>query len=103
MAKIKYDGILEAVHLDADGQVEIARIYEKRGAVFSDRFLVSRDELIKRINKGQKFLLGTRIPKTGSVFNTSEPVRVVSVDGKENLQVGEGDAKGDLLTNVPRF
>ncbi|MDX9850909.1 MAG: hypothetical protein RBT01_10410 [Anaerolineaceae bacterium] len=103
MAKNKYDGILEAVRLSEDGQVQIARIFERRGPIFSDRFLVDRDDLIGRIKSGQKFLTGKRLYKMGSMFHTGEDIRVVSSKGNEVLVVGAGEAEKDTLHSVPRF
>ncbi len=103
MAKNKFDGIVEAVRLSDDGQVQIARIFERRGPIFSDRFLVDRDDLIKRIKNGQKFLTGKRQYKMGSTFHTGEDVRVVTTSGNEFLMVGDGEAQKDTLQSVPRF
>lgn len=103
MAKNKFDGIVEAVRLSEDGQVQIARIFERRGPVFSDRFLVDRDNLIKRIKSGEKFLTGKRLYKMGSMFETGDDVRVVSNNNNEVLVVGSGDSLKDNLLTVPRF
>ena len=103
MAKIKYDAILEAVHLDADGQLKTARIFEKRGPIFTDHFLITRDELIKRIKDGEIFLTGKRQAYMGSVFDTGEKVRVVTSQGKEVVTVGSDDASKDQLQTVPHF
>ena len=103
MAKKKFDAILEAVRLNEDGQVQLARIFERHGVVFSDHFLIDREDLIKRINGGQKFLTGKRQYKMGSSFDTGEDVRVVSSKGKDVLAVGSGDSDKDHLQTVPRF
>ncbi len=103
MAKKKFDAILEAVRVDEDGQLQLAHIFERRGAVFSDHFLINRVDLIKRINSGQKILTGKRQYKMGSVFDTGDDVRVVSSKGKEVLAVGSGEAEKDYLQSVPKF
>ena len=103
MARNKFDGILAAVRVNEDGRLEIARIFERHGVVFSDHFLVDRDNLIKRIKGGQKFLTGKRQYKMGSRFDTGEEVRVVSSQGKDYLVVGAVDADRDQLQLVPRF
>ena len=103
MAKRKFDAILEAVRLNEDGQVQLARIFERHGVVFSDHFLIGREDLIKRINGGQKFLTGKRQYKMGSSFDTGEDVRVVSSKGKDVLAIGSGDSDKDHLQTVPRF
>jgi hypothetical protein len=103
MAKKKFDAILAAVRVGEDGQVQLARIFERYGVVFSDHFLVDRDDLIKRIKGGQKIQTGKRQYKMGSVFDTGEDVRVISSKGKEVLVVGSGEAEKDHLQSVPRF
>ena len=103
MAKIKFDGILTAVRLDETGELLTARIFERRGVIFSDHFLIDRDDLINRIKKGQKFLTGIRQYKMGSSFDTGEAVRVVSSKGKEMLVVGSGETDKDNLRSVPQF
>lgn len=103
MAKNKFDAILEAIHLDTDGQLKTARIFERRGPIFSDHFLISRDDLIKRIKDGEVFLTGKRKAYMGSVFETGDEVRIVSSQGKEVVTVGNGDASKDQLQSVPHF
>ena len=103
MAKKKYDAVLAAVRYDEIGQVEIARIFERRGVIFSDHFHIDRKELIKRIKDGQKFMTGSRQYKMGSVFDVNEEVRVVSSNGKDVLVEGSGEADKDTLKSVPHF
>ncbi len=103
MAKKKFDAVLEAVRLNEDGQVEIAKIFERRGIIFSDHFLVDRNELIKRIKDGQKIMTGKRQYKMGSVFDTDKEVRVVSTKGKDVLAVGNESSDRDSLQSIPRF
>jgi len=103
MAKKKFDAVLEAVRLNEDGQVEIAKIFERRGIIFSDHFLVDRNELIKRIKDGQKIMTGKRQYKMGSVFDTDKEVRVVSTKGKDVLALGNESSDRDSLQSIPRF
>ncbi len=103
MAKKTYDGILEAIQVDENNQLIQARIFEKHGAVWSDLFLVSRQELIKRINAGQKFFIGQRIYKQGSSFDIGKPLSMATFDGHSFLRLDEDHVSADLLTGVPRF
>jgi len=103
MAKNKYDGILEAVRLDQDDQLVLAKIYEKRGVVWSDHFLVKRDELVARLKNGQVFLVGTRQYKLGSSFDTTETIRITKKDGKEFIRLDQDNKASDLLNGIPRF
>jgi D-arabinose 5-phosphate isomerase GutQ len=103
MAKNKYDAVLEAMRVDENGQLILARIFERKGVIFSDHFLVERDQLIQRLKSGQKILTGKRQYKMGSVFDTGEEVRVVSSNGKDILVVGSESGNQDHLNSVPRF
>lgn len=100
MAK-KFDGIVEAVHFK-NGQIATARIYERRGASFSDHILVDRRDLLERIKSGKKFVTGSRREYLASEFEVGKPVLVVSRDGKEFLSTREG-ADRDELEQVPVF
>ena len=50
MAK-KFDGVIEAVRYK-NGQIEVVRAFERRGATFTDRIMLKRDEFLKRLKKG---------------------------------------------------
>ncbi len=100
MAK-KFDGIIEAVHYK-NGQIVTARIYERRGASFSDRILIERKDLLERIKSGKKFLTGTRKEFWAGTFEEGKPVQLVNRDGKEFIATREG-AIHDELEQVPVF
>jgi len=100
MAK-KFDGIIEAVHYK-NGQIVTARIYERRGASFSDRILIERKDLLERIKSGKKFLTGTRKEFWAGTFEEGKPVQLVNRDGKEFIATREG-ADRDELEQVPVF
>ena len=53
MAK-KYDGVIEAVHYK-NGQIVVVRAFERRGAAFSDRVMIGRNELLDRLKDGKTF------------------------------------------------
>jgi len=103
MAKQRYDGIVEAVHYRPDGQVDWVRVYERRGPTFSDYVLLPRQELVERLKVGKKFAVGRRVPQMASTFEISEPVKLVSQDGKEILVVGEDQPAGEHLKGVPQL
>jgi len=87
MAKISFDGLIEAVHYSEYGQIEWVRAYERRGATFSDVVLIQRAELVSRLKKGLKFATGQRKEFMGSTFGASKAVRLVN--------------PGDIITNNP--
>lgn len=100
MAK-KYDGVIEAVRY-RNGQIEVVRAFERRGAAFSDRVLIERHELMKRLKEGRKFVTGKRKEGFGGMFEQGQAVQVVSHDGKDFIST-RSDANQDSLEQVPVF
>ncbi len=101
MARINYDGVLEAVHYKPDGQVEWVRVYERRGAVFSDRMLLKRTQFIDELKAGKRYVVGERIPMQGAKFNVSQAVHLYERNGKQVIAVGEAQPGADDLSGVP--
>ena len=100
MAK-KVDGVIEAVHYK-NGQIQAVRVYERRGATYSDRIMLTRKELLERIKKGRQFVTGQRKPFLASTFEEGKPVQVLSRDGKEIISTRR-DAEHDELEQAPVF
>lgn len=100
MAK-KADGVIEAVRY-TDGQIEEVRAFERRGAAYSDRVLISREKLLERLKDGKKFVVGQRKEFFAGTFETGKPVQVVSRSGKEFIST-RGDAERDELEQAPVF
>ncbi|HEX9387429.1 MAG TPA: hypothetical protein VF918_13985 [Anaerolineales bacterium] len=101
MAK-KFDGVIEAVRYK-DGQIEVVRAFERRGATFSDRILVARKELLERLKKGQRFVIGKRRVFLAGTFDVQDkPVQVVNRNGKEIIAT-RTDADHDELEQAPVF
>jgi len=101
MAK-KFDGVIEAVRYK-NGQILIVRAFERRGATFSDRVLVDRKELMERLKKGQKYLIGKRKELLASTFDLQEkPLQVLNRDGREIIST-RPDADHDELEQAPVF
>ena len=100
MAK-KFDGVIEAVHYK-NGQIVTVRVYERRGAAFSDRILIDRKDLLERIKSGKQFVVGARKEFLAGTFEESKPVQVVTRDGKE-LIVTRAGAEHDELESAPVF
>src|SRR6185503_6987747 len=101
MAK-KFDGVIEAVRYK-NGQIEVVRVFERRGATFSDRVMVPRHELLERLKNGQKFVIGKRREFLASTFDVQDkPVQVVDRNGKEII-VTRNDADHDELEQAPVF
>ncbi len=101
MAKDKYDGVVEAVHYKSEGLVEWVRAYLRHGVTFSDHVLIQRSELISLLKKGQKFVVGERTLYLGGTFETSQPVKLVTNDGRELLVTENHSSLQDDLSGVP--
>ena len=99
MARIKYDGIIEAVRYTTAGKIDMVRFYERRGAIWSDRIILGRKDLVERLNKGKRFAAGTRKEFLGSSFETGLAVQHI----EEHLVTDGQPAKRDLLAGVPTF
>jgi len=101
MAK-KFDGVIEAVRYK-NGQIEVVRAFERRGATFSDRIMVPRHELLERLKNGQRFVVGQRKEFLASTFDIQDqPVQVVNRDGSEIIAT-RTDADHDELEQAPVF
>ncbi len=101
MSKIKYDGVVEAAHYKPDGQLDWVRVYERRGAVFSDCMLLSREAFIRQLRAGKRYMVGERILNLGGMFNVTQPVHLSSRDGRQVIVVGDAQASTDELNGVP--
>ena len=101
MAK-KFDGVIEAVRYK-NGQIEVVRAFERRGAAFTDRIMLDRDEFLKRLKKGQKFLVGKRKEFLAGSFDVQEkPVQVLDRDGQEIIST-RAESDHDELEQAPVF
>ena len=100
MAK-KYDGVIEAVRYK-DGQIEVVRAFERRGAAFSDRLLIPRQELIAKLKDGRKFVVGHRKEFLAGTFEPGKPIQLVSRGG-QNFISTRSDAERDELEQSPVF
>jgi len=97
MARVKYDGVIEAVRYAPDGKITLTRVYERRGAAFSDRVLLDRPALVERLKKGLKFVTGQR-----EIFLASTLKRPKRELLGENITTGK-NGEHDLLEDVPLF
>lgn len=100
----KLDGLVEAVRYGADGDIVAARMYERRGPTFSDWKIISREELVKRLKKGQTIAAGERKIYLASTFQVQFPIRLAGEKGKEKLvTTQETPPPHDRLDGVPVF
>lgn len=101
MAK-KFDGVIEAVRYK-DGKIDVVRAFERRGAAFGDRVLLGRKELLERIKKGKKFVIGKRKEFLAGTFDIQDKlVQVLERDGQELIST-RPEADHDELEQAPLF
>jgi len=103
MAAKKVDVIIEAVRYAPDGKVALVRIYERLGPAFSDRKLLTRDQLVEGLRSKKTFAAGRRIEMMGTSFETGPVVRLVKAGTGEFIQSAEGSGERDDLKGVPQI
>ncbi len=104
MAVRKFDGVVEAVRYAPDGKIELVRVYERRGPTFSDRVLLTRDDLIQRLKGKKRFYAGQRKQYLASTFDLSGDPLSLSGDRDHPMVVtGKVTGSQDRLEGVPLF
>jgi hypothetical protein len=98
MARPKIDGIIEAVCYSSDRHIAQARVFTRRGFVWSDSVLFDREQLVEQIKQGKRFMTGRRTQYLGSSFETGKPVRL----SEDHIVTGES-AGQDHLSGTPIF
>lgn len=101
MASTKVDVVIEAVHQKSGRELTWVRAYERRGPTYSDHVLLSRQELIERLKRGKKVVVGQRLPNLASTFSISHPVRLAGDPGDEIVLAGKAEVSHDFLEDVP--
>ena len=100
----KVDGVVEAVRYTAEGCLALVRVYERRGATYSDRVLLSREELFQRLKGGKQYVVGERQRFLASTFKTGAALRLAGAAGAEVIVAGESaSGTGDHLQGAPLF
>ncbi len=101
MPRIKYDGVVEAVHFKPDGKLDWVRVYLRMGAAFTDRVLLRRKDFVEQLKAGKRFMVGERVLNYGGMFNVTTPVHLVERDHNPVIVVGDKQATEDDLAGVP--
>jgi hypothetical protein len=99
MARIKIDGVIEAVRYTPAGSISMVRTYVRHGVVWSDHVLLGRTELVERLSGGKRYVTGGRKALLGNVFETGTAVCLVN----EHIVTEGHPAERDLLTGVSVF
>ena len=104
MAKKKsIDGVIESVRYTSNSAIDVVRFYERRGEVYQDLTLLSRKELIRRLQEGHHIFTGKRIADMANTFSTSNQIQLYGYDGNQDIGTDEGIKNHDFLNNVPLF
>jgi hypothetical protein len=103
MASKKIDSIIEAVHYTPEGKVALVRIYERLGPAFSDRKLLSREQLVEQLRARKNFVAGSRVLMMGTSFDTGSVIRLVKTAAGEFIQSDNGSGERDDLKGVPQI
>lgn len=98
MAK-RYDAIITAARFTPDGKIDLVRIFERRGATYSDQVHISRETLVERLKAGKKIVVGQRKEYWASTFDFGKEVILLET-GVISTQTGAGK---DTLEGVLIF
>ena len=97
----KYDGVIEAVRFK-NGKIDIVRLFERRGATFSDHVLLDRKTLLEKLNQGKRFVTGQRKEFLASTFEVGKAVNLAGKDDRQVVTTADQEDH-DELEGVPDF
>jgi len=101
-ARKELDLVIIAARYQSDrGSLSIAQGYEKRGPVFGDIQIFTREELAERIDQKLRVVTGREADIEGD-FVVLEPIQLQRRNGDFTLHAGEPSSDQDQL-NVPLF
>lgn len=103
MAEKKIDGVVEAVRYTPEGKLKMARVYLRRGSIWSDRIMLTRDELLQEIKTGKNWVVGQRVLYMAGTFNTSSAIQVKDANGQAVIHTGQPQDNRDSMEGAPIF
>ena len=101
-ASLKLDVVIVAVrYTKRSMQLTDSQAYVRRGLIWGDLVLLTRDELVQHLTGKQRVVTGkpAEIPGEFVVF---DPVKLVGHNGSASIFTGDQPAKGDDL-RLPLF
>ena len=101
--KKPYDGVVVAVRYSSQGEIERVRFFERHGFVFTDRMMVSRGDLVERLQNGKRLKTGVRLLYQGNDFEIKEDINLIEKNGSNVIVVGQTTSDRDTLGNLPIF
>jgi len=100
----KPHGIITSVRYTADRErLLLVRYYQRRGAIWSDLELLSREELLARLNAGQRFVVGQRQGDVPGSFETGKIVELRDASGDTVIRTEGTSGARDYLEGAPLF
>jgi hypothetical protein len=103
MGKTPADGVIEAIRYTPQKQIALARVYLRRGPTYSDRVLLTRDELITQMQTGKTFFTGTRKPYLASTFFINQQLALHHSNGIMLIGVKDSNSLQDEPDLAPLF
>ena len=103
MARLNYDGVVEAIRYDHQGQVQLVRVYIRHGPTWSDVVLFDRQSFVEQLKSGKRFVVGERIPLLAGTFKTTKDLSLIGHNGNYIIVTGDTKADKDSLPDVPVF
>ncbi len=103
MADIKYDGIVEGVRYTPEGKIKLVRMYLRRGPVWGDRVLLTREDFLDILHSGKRMAIGKRLTLMGGDFQVSAPIQAKGSAGQEVLYTSSPMDGRDNLEGAPIF
>ncbi len=94
-------GVVEAVHYGPDGRVAWVRAYLRRFDNFSDRVRLTREDLVRRLQGGQRFRVGKPRPRLGNDFEVGPAVTLAQRAGEPFLTLEGAPSSEQELAGVP--
>lgn len=94
------DVVLVAARYGADGRVQIAQAYQRRGPIWGDLVLLDRRALVEALRRGGKVFAG----RTRDLSHDFELLHRLALGGREDkvvVRAGDADGRDDL--GVPLF
>lgn len=100
----KPDGVITSVRYTGDRErLALIRLYKRRGAIWSDLELLSREELLARLKAGQKFVVGQRQGDVPGSFETGKIVELRDANGDTVIRTEGTSGARDYLEGAPLF
>ncbi len=102
--KKKPNAVITSVRYTGDRErLALVRYYGRRGAIWSDLELLSREELLARLKAGQKFVVGQRQGNVPGSFEIGKIVELRNANGEAVIRTEGTSGARDYLEGAPLF